>query len=334
LHSDTQTITARTWLMETVCATLFLLIVVVLVNMSIDIYGIFRSAKGRHLLVFGDERIAKYLLSEKYVPENFDTLLIGTSVSANWNTGGINALRVYNESLDGGNIVEEKAIADQALSNSHIRAAILILHPYLTSSHEFETVRLTPRENLAALGSQSLLDAYKSKVRVKLHLEKQEFDEFGTDDFGDIPQKMNPHLQKLMAPGTEFSIDGPAMASYRALVDELHASNIQIIYVIPPVLQSIYLPKAGAFANYSQAVLENKRAGDRIIDFTSNEFVDFRSNPGNFKDGVHLTNQSAQEVVTIINARVTQWIQNGQLPSKPTRPLAPLPPTGVGPRFP
>ena len=314
MHSDTQTMTARTWLIETVGATFFLLIAIVLLNMSIDIYGIFRTAKGRHLLVYGDERIAKYLLSEKYVPENFDTLLIGSSVSANWNTSEIDTWRVYNESIDGGNIVEEKAIADQALSNSHIRAAILIVHPYLTSSHEFQTVRLTWRENLAALGSQSLLDAYKSKVRVKLHLEKQEFDEFGTDDFGDIPQKMNPHLQKLMAPGTEFSIDGPAMASYRALVDELHSANIQIIYVIPPVLQSIYLPKAGAFANYSHTVLENKREGDRVIDFTSDEFVGFRSNPGNFQDGVHLTNQSAAEVVTIMNARVKQWIQNGQLP--------------------
>jgi hypothetical protein len=334
LHSDAQTMTARTWLMETVGATLFLLVAVVLLNMSIDIYGIFRSAKGRHLSVYGDERIAKYLLSEKYVPENFDTLLVGSSVSANWNTSGIDALRVYNESLDGGNIVEEKAIADQALSNSHIRAAILIVHPYLTSSHEFETVRLTPRENLAALGSQSLLDAYKSEVRVKFHLEKQEFDEFGTDDFGDIPQKMNPHLKKLMAPGTEFSIDGPAMAGYRALVDELHSSNIQIIYVIPPVLESIYFSKAGAFANYSHTVMENKREGDRVIDFTSDEFVDFRSNPGNFKDGVHLTNQSAQEVVAIINDRVNQWIQNGQLPGKFTRQPESLPPTGVGPPFP
>jgi len=334
LHSDTQTMTARTWLMETVGAALFLLIVVVLINISIDIYGIFRSAKGRHLLVYGDERVAKYLLSEKYVPENFDTLLIGSSVSANWNTSGIDPWRVYNESIDGGNIVEEKAIADQALSNSHIRAAILIVHPYLTSSHEFQTVRLTPRENLTALGSQSLLDAYKSEVRIKFHLEKQEFDEFGTDDFGDIPQKMNPHLLKLMAPGTEFSIDGPAMASYRTLVDELHASNIQIIYVIPPLLQSIYLSKAGAFAIYSQAALENKREGDRVIDFTSDEFVDFRSNPGNFKDGVHLTNESAQEVVTIINARVNQWIQNGLLLGKPTRQPGLLPPTGVGPRLP
>ena len=305
---------ARAWLIQSISVTVVLLIAIALINISLDIYGIFRNAKGRHLVVYGDERVGKYLLSEKYVPENFNAILIGSSVSANWNTSGIEGLRVYNESINGGNIVEAKAIADQTLPSSQIRAVLLIVHPYLTSSHEFETVQLTPRENLAALGSQSLFDAYKSEVRIKLHLEKPEFDEFGTADFGDIPQKMNAHLQKLMAPGTEFTVDATAIASYKALVDELHSANIRIIYVIPPVLQSIYLSKVKAFANYSRAALENKSDQDRVIDFTSDEFADFRSNPANFKDGVHLTNEAAQQVVAIISAKMNQWIQTGQLP--------------------
>lgn len=315
MPSDKQPMSARAWLFEAIGVTALLLIAAVLINMSLDVYGIFRNAKGRHLVVYGDERVAKYLLSEKYVPENFNALLIGSSVSANWNTGGIEGLRVYNESINGGNIVEAKAITDRTLSSSRIRAVLLIVHPYLTSSHEFETVQLTPRENLAALGSQSLLDAYKSEARIKLRLAKPELDEFGTDDFGDIPQKMNPHLQKLMAPGTEFTIDASAMASYKALVDELHSANIRIIYVIPPVTQSIYLSKVNAFANYSHAALENRSEEDRVIDFTSDEFMDFRSDPGNFKDGVHLTNQSARQVVAIINTKLNQWIQTGQLSS-------------------
>ena len=128
-------------------------------------------------------------------PNNFNAILIGSSVSANWNAHGIDGFRVYNESLDGGNAVEVKAIADQALASSPIKAAILIVHPYLTASHDFNTVQLTPRLNLEALGSLNLLDAYKSDIEIKLHLGRQEFDDFGTDDFGDIPNKMNPHLQ-------------------------------------------------------------------------------------------------------------------------------------------
>jgi hypothetical protein len=308
-------VSPRVWLAETIGAIVFLSIAAVLVNMSIDIYGIFRGAKGRHLAIYGDERIARYLLSEKYVPQNFDALLIGSSVSANWNTSGIEGLRVYNESVNGGNIVEEKAIADQALASSSTKVVLLIINPYLTASHDFETVQLTARENLAALGSQSLFEAYKSEARIQLHVERQPFDESGTGDFGDAPQTLNPTLQKLMAPGTEFSIDHTAMTSYKALVDELHSSGIPIVYVIPPVSQRILDLKPGAFATYSQLVLATRTGQDKVIDFTSDEFSGFRGNPENFRDGIHLKSKPAREVVAAINRQVNEWIRNGELPN-------------------
>ena len=148
MHSDKPVLSTRAWLLETLGIALCMVAAIVLVNMYIDIYGIFRNAKGRHLPVYGDERIAKYLLSEKFVPENFDALLIGTSVSANWKTSDISDFRVYNESVDGGVIAEEKTIADNALLSSHIRLVLLLVQPYLTASDEFKTVQLTPRENV------------------------------------------------------------------------------------------------------------------------------------------------------------------------------------------
>lgn len=316
MPSDNPAMTARQWLTETIGATVSLLIVIVLVNMSIDIYGLFRDTKGRRLPVYGDERVAKYLLSEKYVPNSFNAILIGSSVSANWNTHGIDGFRVYNESLDGGNAVEVKPIADRALASSQIHAAILIVHPYLTASHDFNTVQLTPRLNLEALGSLNLLDAYKSEAEAKLHLGRQEFDEFGTDDFGDIPNKMNPHLQNLMAPGSDFYVDEIAMSNYKALIDELHAAKVPIIFVVPPLWQPIFAAKAGAFASYSRGILANKLDRDLVIDFTSDEFAGFRNDRNNFKDGVHLTNQAAQEVTVEINAKIDQWIRNGQQPNQ------------------
>ena len=311
--------TARTWIIKTIALTVFMLIAVVLLNMSIDIYGIFRNVRGRHLVVYGDERVAKYLLSEKYVPDNFDALLIGSSVSANWNMGNVDGLRIYNESLNGGNIVEEKTLVDQALAKSGIKVAIVIIHPFLTNSHEFETVRLTQRENFAALGSQSLLDAYKDKVRSKLHPAEQAFDEFGTDDFGDAPQKLNPTLLKMMAPGSEFNIDEIAMSTYKSLIEELHSAKVQIIYVIPPVSQPLLMSKAKAFANYSNAILASRFAQDKVIDFTSDEFEGFRKDTANFTDGIHLNNQAARQVVAVISNRLNTWIRDGQIPASQNR---------------
>jgi hypothetical protein len=123
------------------------------------------------------------------------------------------------------------------------------------------------------------------------------------------------------------------MQAYKEFEAELHARNIQIIYLIPPFKQLLYAGKQEALRKYANMVLSDKADRDLVIDFTSDEFTAFRSLPGNFL-GVHLTNESAQEVVTIINTRVNQWIQNGQLPGKFTRQPGLLPPTGVGPLLP
>ena len=68
-----------------------------------------------HILVYGDERVAKYLMNERYVLANFNAVMIGSSVSANWRLDQIVQLRTFNNSVNGGNIVEEKSMVDQVL---------------------------------------------------------------------------------------------------------------------------------------------------------------------------------------------------------------------------
>jgi hypothetical protein len=291
---------------ETIGVVAAVALAVAATNWSIDFYGIFRGAKGMHLAGYGDARTAKYLLNQRYVPDNFDSLIIGPSISANWDVRGLEGLRAYNDSMFGGNIIELKAIADQALASSKIRVVILMVHPYLTATHDFKTVPLTPRLNNEALGSIELGEAYKQRVREKLHLQKPDFDAFGVSDYTDIPDKMNPNEKRLMAPGADFDIDPIAMRTYRDFEAELHTHNVRIIYVIPPFLQSIYDGKREAFKRYANMILADKAEQDRVIDFTSDEFKAFRSSPEHFL-GVHLTNEASQKVVAVINERLNDW---------------------------
>ncbi len=172
--------TPRAWFAQTVGLTILLVFVVAATNAAIDIYGIFRNPKGRHLPGYGDDRVAKYLLSERYVPANFNGLVVGSSVSANWDMRHIDGFNLYNESLDGNNIVEEKTICDRALASSRMKLVIVVVQPFLTASHEFVTVHVTPRENFGALGSQNLLDAYKDKLRTHFHKNEPTLDDTGT----------------------------------------------------------------------------------------------------------------------------------------------------------
>src|SRR5579862_4304007 len=212
----------RTWIVETVIAVTVIALIIAVANWSIDLYGIFRNAKGLQLSGYGDTRSAKYLLNERYVPNNFNSLIVGPSISANWDVRKLEILKTYNDSLNGGDIVELKAIADQALATSKIRFVILLIHPYLTLTHDFKTVTLTPQLNSGALGSIGLEEAYIQRIRVMLHLAEPEFDAFGVADYSNIPNEMNSNEKQLMTPGVDFTIDPVAMQTYRDFVAELH----------------------------------------------------------------------------------------------------------------
>ena len=101
------------WLLATISTVLIAASAIAVLNMAVDIYGLYSPSNGRRLPVLGDARVAKYLLSMRYVPENFNAMLTGASISANWDVTAVNKLRIYNGSLNGGNIVEEKAIASR-----------------------------------------------------------------------------------------------------------------------------------------------------------------------------------------------------------------------------
>ncbi len=83
--------------------------------------------------------------------ENFDAILIGPSVSANWDTHGIHTLRTYNESLNGSNFVEQECLVQHAVASPGLKAALILVHPSMTASHDFNTVRLTEDERIGAL---------------------------------------------------------------------------------------------------------------------------------------------------------------------------------------
>src|SRR5690349_5208110 len=102
----------RKWLFTTITLTAAVVACCAAINATLDPWGILRDPTGRRLPGYGEDRLAKYLLNTRYVPANFDSLLIGPSVSGNWPVAGIKGLSIYNESLSGGDIAELKSLVD------------------------------------------------------------------------------------------------------------------------------------------------------------------------------------------------------------------------------
>jgi hypothetical protein len=295
------------WLLTTITLLLAAAAALSVINMSADVYGLYHSTHGLRLNVYGDARIAKYLLSSRYVPENFNAILIGGSFSANWNTTAVEKLRIYNESLNGGNIVEEKAIAEAAISKPGISTAFILVHPALTYSHDFMTVSLAPKLKYSSLGSVSLWFAYKDMLYVRLHRSTQNYDYAGVEDFGTLATEMPPNMRRFWSGGDHFDIDPVAIAAYRALIGELRAHHLELIFIVPPTFERLLLGKQTAFRSYTTLIRSYSTPEDKWIDFSSDEYSNFRAIPANFPDGVHLTPEAAKAVVSVINVKVNEW---------------------------
>ena len=295
----------NTWIVGTVACTLGLMGAFAGFSMCLDIYGIFRNSKGRHLIAYGDERFAKYLLSAQYVPLNFDGILIGSSVSGNWNSGKISGFRVYNESALGANIVELEALVKQATERPGVQAAFLVVYPALTGSHVFNTMNLSGRMFWDALGSKTLLWAYAELAMTRLHLRRQEHDEFGTIYF-------EPHLRNArrerpppgVPPRAEFEIDPVALKAYQQTISVLRMRHVRLIFIAPPIAEDLYTYERSAYQKYLSMFRSFMSPGDKLVDFTSDRYTWFRIDEANFLDGRHMSRSGADKVIALLNAEL------------------------------
>src|SRR6267154_129537 len=151
--------TRRFWGIVFSASSTFLLGMVAM-NYFRDTYGLFRNVRGRSISIYSDERTSKYLLAYNYVPVNFEAYIIGPSLSANLNPKRIADFRIYNLSMMGANITEQKAVVLKAMEKSAPKFVILCLHPYLTADHGMKTAMINPRKYYGALGSVSLYKSY------------------------------------------------------------------------------------------------------------------------------------------------------------------------------
>jgi hypothetical protein len=282
------------------------------VNMLVDIYGIFRDTRNRHLVDYGDNRIAKYLLSEHYVPQNFDAILVGPSVSANWDLHGIHTLRVYNESMNGSNFVEQEALVRNAVSTPGLKAALLVLHPSMTAAHDFSTVILSPREDLGALGSVSLFEAYKDWLARERNPRRGITDDYGSELFAD-PAHLNAIAANLMRPGADFPVDNVSYIAFQHVLRDLRKHHIHVVFIYPPTLQTLFEPKRAAFSRYQQLVETQRKSSEPIVDFTQSRFEKFWCDRTNFSDGVHISRAGSVKMVEMLDAELAGLRARGLL---------------------
>ena len=274
------------------------------ITWKMDVFGILRDPRGRQLSTSHHERKAKWLLNHRYVPANFDALIIGPSPSVNWHLKDLTGYRFYDESLEGGDAVELRMIVEQALKTGHFKVAIVGLYPHTTQVHYFWD----------GLDQANIWEAYGSLNSFGI-----EADDFGVKYlhhprtfFPDGSHRMPVARVTAPKPGDpklEVQQDPAAVKDYRELVQELLAHGIKVVYVVYPLFGPSYAYNKDEMAQYMESVKQNMPSAP-LIDFNTSEFDAFRNDPNNYMDEVHLSEAGSTIFSPIVNARVHQALHD------------------------
>jgi hypothetical protein len=275
------------------------------VNYWVDLYRVFGRDDGRARFVLSNERSGKYLLSLRYVPERFNGLLIGSSITDNWDTSRITSIRMYNGSINGGNISEAKLVADNVLDHRNLRVVAFCINPYLTQTHGRKGSGMDEQEFRSALGSLHLLRDYAALFLIQRGLQRKRWSDYGVYDF-EIEKQTRlawEEGRKRAHPET-LVLDPVAYAEFGELVRRARSQGATVIRVSPPIHYDRWLLNRAEFEKYFTRMAAPFRPEDVSIDFNAPEFDTWRKRRDTFSDGVHLTREGAASVMSIMNRSI------------------------------
>jgi hypothetical protein len=280
--------------------------VVIMINLYIDIYGLFRDVKGRSISIYGDERTSKHLLAHRYVPANFDAYILGPSLSANLNSKKFPGLKIYNLSMMGANITEQKIVALKALERSSPSFIIVCLHPYLTMDHGMKSGMINDKEYIGALGSISLFKAYFLKIVRDRDLlpkkyPKDQFNDYGWNDYSTILAKM-PAAERIRQEvanpnAVSGAIDSVAFKEFNEMIDAFRARNTRVIAYFHPLPYAVYDRFRDRLDPYQQTMTEDLKDKAFLIDFNDPSYRFFTEDVTNYIDHGHLSDKGQEYIL-------------------------------------
>jgi hypothetical protein len=297
---------SRRWIIVTLATILGVAAVDIAVAYMVDPYGVWRNPAGRQLPValITNGRKAKFLMSKRYIPANFDGLIIGASSLANWNISTLASAQIYNLSIDGGNATEQKLVVDQALGRGHYKLVIFALGPINTSSHEVKG-GLDETTTTEALASFHLFIQELAYALRAAHHGAGYVDIAPNGHYNYSVKRKG--LEPIDLAPSYFHIDSVALQQYRAMISNLQNQGAVIVYVVPPLYEPFYELHKASYEGYLKTILPLLPDAP-VIDFQGPEYTALRSDPNNFLDVNHTEPQGAEKFSALLNELVSRAI--------------------------
>ena len=273
--------TARNWLGSILCTVAAAFLFLEAAAWAVDPYGVWRDPAGRQLQPWGSDRKSKFFLSMRYIPANFDGLVLGASESLNWTFNDPNGLKLYIESMGGANAVEEYLISRQTLNRQHFKVVILVLASAMTKTGEVHEGLGSTQIVEAAISIRALINEVTTAA--SLLDPRLRMSPFAPDGHSGSAHNVLFHFSR-----DQFKIDDRALQSLQATVAALRARGVLVIYVVPPIYQTCYDETRSEEDAYLADIIHALPSAP-VMNFLSPSFAVLRADQANFFDCVHPT---------------------------------------------
>jgi len=279
-------------------------------NLWQDDFGLFWSQQPKTVWV--REKTTKYLFAHRYIPENFEGLLMGPSYSDSFmETRQIEGYRIYNMSMDGANATEIRDVALTALDAGKMRFIIVCLTPYITKDHGIKGAEINPKEYWGSVFSLLPLDVLKAKWAAGSKADPERASAWGMTSFIQRPHMTWERFMKSEANGSNYyaDLDPVAVEHLGEVLKAARAKNVQVFaYFYPYNRWFTDSVDAAMWKRYRTAVEALFEPGrDVVWDMTGPEYDPVRTDPGCYTDA-HLSAAGARMVLADIKRVLDQHL--------------------------
>jgi hypothetical protein len=272
----------RGWLLRTLLLTAAMSCAFVWVNVRTDLLGL----HGRNdVRIHTVPRFSIYLMTYRFIPDNFNGLLLGASQGALLDTTKIHAYKVFNAAVIWSTMAEERTLAEEVLKRGHLKMVLLDLGPGMLSSHGTRSAYMTPNDYWSSFGSIQTTLIYFQLAREALgHPGHLTYDPYGRTR---IPLYLRPAVRFTPE---EFALDPIAMRDLHELVDHLHAKGVKVYVTFAPMYQAKWDAQREELLDWQAKVTSGFAPGElEVIDLPEQVKKPLQAKRENFPDYVHLT---------------------------------------------
>jgi hypothetical protein len=285
-------------------------------NLGQDDFGLFWSDDAKR--IWTREKTSKYLLSYRYIPTNFEGLLMGPSYSDSFmDTRQLAGYKVYNMSMDGANATELREVALNAMERGNFRFIIICLTPYITKDHGIKGSEIHPKEYWGSLFSLLPVDILTAKWRTRANRDLNAASTWGMTEFIQRPKIPWEKFMNSEADGSNYhaALDPVAVQHLADIIQAARAKNVKIFaYSYPYNWGFTNTVDPAMWQRYEAAVHSLfDRAQDVVWDMTAPAYDPLRTDPGCYTDA-HLSTAGARIVLADIKRVLDQYFEGGNRP--------------------